>query len=156
MIGKAEGRRVLVGKPDFLRAQGISGLEALEAKAAELQEEGQGAIFVAIDGQAAGVLAVSDPIKESTPAAIEQLHKLGLKVVMLTGDNERTARAVAGKLGIEEIEAGVEPQHKSERVRKLREGGQVGAMAGDGVSEAPARAAADGGMARGTRRPGAT
>ncbi len=150
VIGNVDGRRVLVGKPDFLRAQNISGLEALEAKAAELQQEGQGAIFVAIDGQAAGVLAVSDPIKESTPAAIEQLHKLGLKVIMLTGDNERTARAVAKKLGIDEVEAGVEPQHKNERVRKLRDGGQVVAMAGDGINDAPALAAADVGIAMGT------
>jgi Cu+-exporting ATPase len=150
VIGNVNGRRVLVGKPDFLRSQSISDLKDLETKAALLQQEGQGAIFVAIDGHAAGVLAVSDPIKESTPAAIEQLHKLGLKVMMLTGDNERTARAVAGKLGIDEIEAGVEPQHKNERVRKLREQGQVVAMAGDGINDAPALAAADVGIAMGT------
>ena len=150
VIGNVDGRRVLVGKPDFLRSQSISGLEELEGKAAALQQEGQGAIFVAIDGHAAGVLAVSDPIKESTPAAIEQIHKLGLKVIMLTGDNERTARAVAGKLGIDEVEAGVEPQHKNERVRKLRDGGDVVAMAGDGINDAPALAAADVGIAMGT------
>ena len=150
VIGSVDGRRVLVGKPDFLRSQSISGLEELEGKAAALQQEGQGAIFVAIDGHPAGVLAVSDPIKESTPAAIEQLHKLGLKVIMLTGDNERTAHAVARKLGIDEVEAGVEPQHKNERVRKLREGGQVVAMAGDGINDAPALAAADVGIAMGT------
>jgi Cu+-exporting ATPase len=150
VFGNVDGHRVLVGKPDFLRSQSMSGLEELEGKAAALQEEGQGAIFVAIDGHAAGVLAVSDPIKESAPAAIEQIHKLGLKVIMLTGDNERTARAVAGKLGIDEVEAGVEPQHKNERVRKLREGGDVVAMAGDGINDAPALAAADVGIAMGT------
>jgi Cu+-exporting ATPase len=150
VIGKVDGRRILVGKPQFLRSQGITGLEELEGKAAELQQEGQGAIFVAIDGRAAGVLAVSDPIKDSTLAAIEGLHQLGLKVIMLTGDNERTARAVAAKLGIDEVEAGVEPQHKNERVRKLREEGQVVAMAGDGINDAPALAAADVGIAMGT------
>ena len=150
VIGQVNGRRVFVGKPQFLRSQGIGDLETWEAKAAELQEQGQTAIFVAIGGQAAGILAVADPIKESTPAAIEQLHKLGIKVIMLTGDNERTARTVAQKLGIDEIEAGVEPQHKSERVRKLREQGQIVAMAGDGINDAPALAAADVGIAMGT------
>ena len=150
VIGKVDGRRILVGKPQFLRSQGITGLEDLETKAAELQQKGDGAIFVAINGHAAGVLAVSDPIKESTTGAIEQLHQLGIKVIMLTGDNERTARAVAAKLGIDEVEAGVEPQHKNERVRKLREEGQVVAMAGDGINDAPALAAADVGIAMGT------
>jgi Cu+-exporting ATPase len=148
--GQVDGRRVLVGKPQFLRSQGIDDLEKLEAKAAELQQQGQTAIFVGIDDRAAGIVAVSDPIKESTPAAIEQLHKLGIKIIMLTGDNERTARAVALKLGIDEVEAGVEPQHKNDRVRHLREQGNVVAMAGDGINDAPALAAADVGIAMGT------
>ena len=150
VTGQVNGRRVLVGKPQFLRSQGVGDLEALEAKAADLQQRGQTAIFVAIDGRAAGILSVSDPVKESTPGAIEQLHKLGLKIIMLTGDNERTARAVASKLGIDEVEAGVEPQHKNERVRKLRDQGLVVAMAGDGINDAPALAAADVGIAMGT------
>jgi Cu+-exporting ATPase len=150
VIGRVDGRRVLVGKPQFLRSQGIGDLENLEAKAVELQQQGQTAIFVAVDGRAAGIVSVSDPVKESTPAAIEQLHKLGLKIIMLTGDNERTARAVAGKLGIDEVEAGVEPQHKNDRVRQLREGGRIVAMAGDGINDAPALAAADVGIAMGT------
>ena len=150
VIGQVDGRRVLVGKPQFLRSQGIGDLEKLEAKAAELQQQGQTAIFVAIDGRAAGIVSVSDPVKESAPATIEQLHKLGLKIIMLTGDNERTARAVAEKLGIDEVEAGVEPQHKHDRIRKLREQGQVVAMAGDGINDAPALAAADVGIAMGT------
>ena len=128
----------------------MSGLEQLETRAAELQRQGSGAMFVAIDGRAAGILAVSDPIKESTAGAIEHLHQLGIKVVMLTGDNEHTARAVAEKLGIDEVEAGVEPQDKNERVRKLREQGHVVAMAGDGINDAPALAAADVGIAMGT------
>ncbi len=105
---------------------------------------------MAVDDQAAGLIAVSDPIKESTPAAIEHLHKLGLKIIMLTGDNQRTARRVAEKLGIDDVEAGVEPQHKNDRVRRLRDGGNVVAMAGDGINDAPALAAADVGIAMGT------
>ena len=150
VTGQVDGKRVLVGKPQFLRAQGIGDLETFEAKAAELQEQGQTAIFVAFDNRAAGIVTVSDPIKESTPGAIEQLHKLGLKIIMLTGDNERTARAVAEKLGIDEVEAGVEPQHKNDRVRQLREQKNVVAMAGDGINDAPALAAADVGIAMGT------
>ena len=150
VTGQVDGRRVLVGKPQFLRSQGIDDLEKLEAKAAELQQQGQTAIFVGIDARAAGIVSVSDPIKESTPAAIEQLHTLGIKIIMLTGDNERTARAVAGKLGIDEVEAGVEPRHKNDRVRHLREQGSVVAMAGDGINDAPALAAADVGIAMGT------
>ncbi|MGI8602240.1 MAG: copper-transporting P-type ATPase [Verrucomicrobiales bacterium] len=148
--GRVDGRSVLVGKASFLKSQGVAGLEPLETKAAELQQQGEGAMFVAIDGRAAGILAVSDPIKESTPVAIEHLHRLGIKVIMLTGDNERTARAVAQKLGIAEVEAGVEPQHKHECVRRLREEGRVVAMAGDGINDAPALAAADVGIAMGT------
>jgi Cu+-exporting ATPase len=107
-------------------------------------------MFVAIDRRAAGILAVSDPIKESSADAITHLHQLGIKVIMLTGDNERTARAVAQTLGLDEVEAGVEPQHKNERVRRLREQGHVVAMAGDGINDAPALAAADVGIAMGT------
>jgi P-type Cu+ transporter len=148
--GQVGGRLVLVGKPQFLKGQDIRDLDKLEAKAPELQAQGQTAIFVAIDGRAAGVLAVSDPIKKSAPAVIENLHRLGIKIIMLTGDNERTARAVAEKLRIDEVEAGVEPQHKHERVRQLREQGYVVAMAGDGINDAPALAAADVGIAMGT------
>jgi Cu+-exporting ATPase len=148
--GEVEGRRVLVGKPPFLKSQGVTDLGPLEAKAAGLQQQGQGVVFVAIEGRAAGLLAVSDPIKESTPAALGRLHQLGLKLLMLTGDNERTARAVAQQLGIDEVEAGVEPQRKHERIRQLREQGRVVAMAGDGINDAPALASADVGIAMGT------
>jgi P-type Cu+ transporter len=150
VAGRANGRRVLVGKPEFLRAQGISDLAKLETKAVELQREGQTVIYVAIDGRGAGVVAVADPIKQSTPAALERLHQLGIKIIMLTGDNDQTARAVAAKLGIDEIEARVEPQRKHERVRQLRENSQIVAMAGDGINDAPALAAADVGIAMGT------
>jgi Cu+-exporting ATPase len=148
--GQVNGRRVVVGKPEFLREQNVSGIDELEKKAIALQEQGTGVVFVGIDDRAAGLIAVSDPIKESTPGAIAGLHQLGLKIIMLTGDNERTARRVAERLGIDEVEAGVEPQHKSERVRHLRDGGEVVAMAGDGINDAPALAAADVGIAMGT------
>jgi P-type Cu+ transporter len=148
--GEVDSRRVLIGKAPFLQSKGVNDLAYLEKQAGELQQQGHGAVFVAIDGRASGVLAVSDPIKESTAEAIANLHRLGIKVIMLTGDNERTARVVASKLGIEEVEAGVEPRHKNERVRKLREAEHVVAMAGDGINDAPALAAADVGIAMGT------
>ena len=148
--GFADGQRVLAGKPQFLREAGISGFEEIEDRAAKLQAEGSGVIFVGIDSRVAGAIAVADPIKASTPRAIEELHKLGIKIIMLTGDNERTARAVAGKLGIDEVEAGVEPQHKHERVRELRGKDGLVAMAGDGINDAPALAAADVGIAMAT------
>jgi heavy metal translocating P-type ATPase len=150
VIGRVDGREVLVGKPEFLRSRGVQRLDGFVSKAAKLQQEGQTAVFVAIGGQPAGILTVADPIKESTPSAIEHLHQLGIKIIMLTGDNERTARAVAEKLGIDEVEAGVEPQHKNERVRQLRRNNSVVAMAGDGINDAPALAAADVGIAMGT------
>lgn len=150
VIGKVDGREVVAGKLKFLQERSATGLQAIESAAAALQSEGQSAMFVAINGQATGVLAVSDPIKTSTPEAIAQLHKLGLKIIMLTGDNERTAKAVAKKLGLDQIEAGVEPQHKHERVQQLRQQGHMVAMAGDGINDAPALAAAHVGIAMGT------
>src|SRR5262249_10548312 len=107
-------------------------------------------IFVAVDCTTAGIIVVADPIKQTTPDAIEHLHQLGLKIIMLTGDNERTARSVAGKLGIDVVEAGVEPQRKHERIGQLRDGKYPIAMAGDGINDAPALAAADVGIAMGT------
>jgi len=150
VVGKIGGREIAVGKLNFLQERGIAGLEAIESKAAELQAEGQTAMFVAINGKAAGILAVSDPVKASTPEAIAQLHRLGLKIIMLTGDNERTANAVAKKLGLDQVEAGIEPQHKHERVQQLRQQGNIVAMAGDGINDAPALAAAHVGIAMGT------
>jgi Cu+-exporting ATPase len=141
--------KTLVGQPAFLRENGISGLESLEEKAQALQDEGQTVIFVAINDRAAGILAVADPIKKSTPGALRALQRMGLKVIMLTGDNERTAQAVAKKLGIDQVEAGVTPKDKHEKVKQLREHSVV-AMAGDGINDAPALAAADVGIAMGT------
>ncbi len=148
--GTVDGRRVLVGQRAFLEQAGVSGLGDLEQQAADLQQKGQTVVTVALDGRAAGLLAIADPIKASTPAALEALHRLGLRILMLTGDNERTARAVAAQLGIDQVEAGVTPASKHERIRKLRESGAKVAMAGDGVNDAPALAAANVGIAMGT------
>ena len=142
--------RVLVGKLAFLRESGITGLDELETQATPLQGEGQTVMFVAIGDRAAGMIAVADPIKESTPEAVRELKRLGLKIIMLTGDNERTARGVAKKLGIDQVEAGVAPRDKHERVKELRGAKSVVAMAGDGINDAPALAAADVGIAMGT------
>jgi Cu+-exporting ATPase len=150
VIAKKGDVQIVVGQPAFLRANGISGLEDLETQARELQAEGQTVVFVAINGSAAGIIAVSDPIKQSTPGAIQELKRLGLKVIMLTGDNERTAQAVAKKLGLDQVEAGVAPKDKHERVEALRRDGSIVAMAGDGINDAPALAAADVGIAMGT------
>jgi Cu+-exporting ATPase len=149
VIATTASGSILVGQPAFLRENGISGLDALEGKAQALQDEGQTVIFVAVNNRAAGILAVADPIKESTPEALRELQRMGLKVIMLTGDNERTAQAVAKKLGIDQVEAGVAPKDKHERVTQLREQSVV-AMAGDGINDAPALAAADVGIAMGT------
>jgi len=147
---RVEDRQVLVGKPAFLREAGVSDLHEWEKRAEELQEQGSSVVFVAVDGKTAGIIALADPIKPSTPAAIKHLHQLGLKIIMLTGDNERTARRVAAELGLDDVEAGVEPRDKNDRVRRLREEGNVVAMAGDGINDAPALAAADVGIAMGT------
>jgi Cu+-exporting ATPase len=150
VVGKIDGREIAVGKLIFLQGRGVIGLEIVEAKATALQAKGQTAMFVAINGNAAGILTVSDPIKSSTPEAIAQLHKLGLKIIMLTGDNEHTAKAVAKNLGLDQVEAGVAPQDKHERIKQLRQQGQIVAMAGDGINDAPALAAANVGIAMGT------
>src|ERR1017187_2232504 len=150
VAGAITGRTVMVGKPDFLRSAKITGLEPLEASAVELQEEGKTAIFVAIDGKPAGILAVADPIKSTTSEAIGELHALGLQIVMLTGDNRRTAAAVAKKLGLDAVEAEIEPAGKVAHVKKLRAEGKHVAMAGDGINDAPALSEAEVGIAMGT------
>jgi Cu+-exporting ATPase len=148
--GMVAGREVLIGKPDFLRDEKITGLEELEAEAAKLQEAGKTVVFVAVDGRQAGILAVADPIKATTAEAINDLQALGLKIVMLTGDNRRTAAAVAKQLGLDEVEADVEPAGKVARIKKLRAAGNVVAMAGDGINDAPALSEAEVGIAMGT------
>jgi Cu+-exporting ATPase len=150
VVGKISGREIAVGKLEFLHERNVVDLEGIVPKASALQAEGQTAMFVAINGKAAGIITVSDPIKASTPEAISQLHKLGLKIIMLTGDNERTANAVAKTLGLDEVAAGVEPKDKHDRIQQLRRQGKIVAMAGDGINDAPALAAANVGIAMGT------
>jgi Cu+-exporting ATPase len=150
VLGTVAGRAVMIGKPDFLRNEKITGLEPLETSAMKLQEEGKTAMFVALDGKAAGILAVADPIKSTTAEAIRELHALGLKLVMLTGDNRRTAAVVAGQLGIDAVEAEIEPSGKVAHVKKLRAEGKNVAMAGDGINDAPALSEAEVGIAMGT------
>jgi Cu+-exporting ATPase len=123
---------------------------AIDAAADEMRRDGATAIYVAIDGKVAGILAIADPVKATTPEAIRTLQADGIRVVMLTGDNLTTARAVAQKLGITDVEAEVLPEDKGKVVEKLRKQGRVVAMAGDGVNDAPALAAADVGIAMGT------
>lgn len=148
--GKVDDGTVLVGNAAFLRLHDVADIEDIESNAAESQASGQTAVFVAINGRAAGVLTVADPIKQTTPAAVLALHRAGLEILMLTGDNERTAHAVAAQLGIHRVEAGVQPQEKNARIKTLRSEGKVVAMAGDGINDAPALAEADVGIAMGT------
>jgi Cu+-exporting ATPase len=148
--GRAGGASIHVGKVDFLKAAGVREIDPLLERAAAFQDQGQTAIFVAMDGKAAGFLTVSDPIKDSTPEAIRTLREAGLKIWMLTGDNERTAKAVARELNLDEVRAGVAPADKHAHVESLRRNGEIVAMAGDGINDAPALAAADVGIAMGT------
>jgi Cu+-exporting ATPase len=150
VMGTVSGRSVVTGKPAFLRGEKISGLEPLESVAAKLQEEGKTAVFAAVDGQPAGIVVVADPIKSTTAEAVRELHALGLSIVMLTGDNRRTAAAVAQSLGIDAVEAEIEPAGKVAYVKNLRSQGKQVAMAGDGINDAPALSEADVGIAMGT------
>lgn len=149
VLGVVEGRRVVIGNASFLGEQHVP-TEASQPRADELRREGATAIYVALDGTVAGIIAIADPVKASTPAALAALRGAGIRVVMLTGDNRTTAEAVARRLGIDEVEADVLPDRKSAVVAKLRGEGRVVAMAGDGVNDAPALAAADVGIAMGT------
>jgi P-type Cu+ transporter len=150
IAGLVDGKRVVVGKPSFLTSEGMGTDAALEASAARLQADGKTVLFVGVGNRLEGLLAVSDPIKASSREAVSLLHGLGIKLVMVTGDNRRTAEAVARQLGLDRFEAEVEPADKIERVHALKREGAVVAMAGDGVNDAPALAAADVGLAMGT------
>ncbi len=147
--GTIDGRKVALGNRAMMQAVGID-VSALEAMANDLRGQGATTIFAAIDGKAAGVMAVADPIKATAIDAVRALKAAGVRVVMLTGDNRATAEAVARKLGIAEIEAEVLPADKGKTVERLRKEGRVVAMAGDGINDAPALAAADVGIAMGT------
>ena len=148
-VGMVERRRVVLGNAPFLTELGIA-TGALTVEAERLRADGATAIFAAVDGKAAGVIAIADPVKDTAIEALSALRADGLSIVMLTGDNRTTATAVARRLGIVEVEAEVLPDQKAAVIEKLRHAGRVVAMAGDGVNDAPALAAADVGIAMGT------
>jgi Cu+-exporting ATPase len=147
--GKVGARAVALGNAAMMRDMGLDTAQA-EARADTLRGQGKTAMFVAVDGALAGIVAVADPVKDSTAQAIRELHAQGLRIIMATGDNERTAQAVASRLGIDEVRAGVLPEAKKELIDQLAKAGHKIAMAGDGVNDAPALAAADVGIAMGT------
>jgi Cu+-exporting ATPase len=148
VLGIVDGRRLVLGSGNFVKEQGLD-TAALEADADALRADGATAIFMGVDGKAAAVLAIADPIKATTPDAVRALKADGVHLVMMTGDNRTTALAVARRLGIDEVEADVLPQGKAAVVQKFRSEGRKVAMAGDGVNDAPALAAADIGVAMG-------
>jgi Cu+-exporting ATPase len=148
--GGLDGRRVLVGKEKFLADSGVTLSNELRRQADRLQEQAQTTVWVAADRRAIGVLGIADPIKPTTRTAIRALHDMGLKIMMCTGDNRRTAESVARELGIDEYRAEVMPDEKIEIVKRLKASGAIVAMAGDGINDAPALAAADVGIAMGT------
>jgi Cu+-exporting ATPase len=147
---EVDNHRVAIGKRSFLDDRGIQGLAALDREAEALQADGQTVIYLAIDDKLAAILAVSDPLKSETAVALNKLHALGIRIVMLTGDDERVAESIARRLGIDEFAAGLSPRDKHDRILALREAGHCVAMAGDGINDAPALAAADVGIAMGT------
>jgi heavy metal translocating P-type ATPase len=149
VVGAVDGSRVSLGNARYLGELGVD-TAPLAREAERLRADGATAIFLAVDGKVAAVIAIADPVKTTTPAALQSLAREGVRVVMLTGDNPTTAQAVARRLGIDEVEAEVLPDQKSAVVAKLRGEGRVVAMAGDGVNDAPALAAADIGIAMGT------
>ncbi|WP_426748051.1 heavy metal translocating P-type ATPase [Myxococcus faecalis] len=149
VVGRVDGVEVALGNAALMSARGVEAT-ALTARAESLRQEGQTVVLVAVSGRAAGLLGVEDPVKESTPEALSLLRQEGLRVVMLTGDSQTTAEAVARRLGISEVIAGVLPEGKGDVVKRLQQEGRVVAMAGDGVNDAPALAQADVGIAMGT------
>jgi P-type Cu+ transporter len=149
VVGIVDGKKIMLGNLKLVTDHGIDATGLLPAADAR-RDEGETVMFVVVDGAIAGLVSVADPVKETTPAAIKALHELGFRIIMATGDNERTAKAVAAKLGIDEIRADVLPQDKARIIRELQEQGRKVAMAGDGVNDAPALAQADVGIAMGT------
>ena len=149
VMGEVDGQRIALGNRTLLQALNVDP-GALEDEAERLRADGQTVMFVTLNGQAAGLLGVADPLKETTPGAIRALHAEGLNIVMLTGDSETTARAVARKLGLDQVIAGVLPDQKAEQIKALQREGRRVAMAGDGVNDAPALAQAQVGIAMGT------
>jgi Cu+-exporting ATPase len=149
VTGRVDGRALALGNSAFLGELGIA-TAAMESDAERLRQDGATVVSLAVDGRLAGLLAIADPVKPSTAPALSALAAEGIRVVMLTGDNRTTAQAVARRLGIADVEAEILPERKSAAVQALRGEGRVVAMAGDGVNDAPALAAADIGIAMGT------
>jgi Cu+-exporting ATPase len=147
--GHVNGKQVLLGNAKLLEEFEVE-IGPLETEAQKLQDQGRTAMYVAVDGKAAGLVSVSDPIKESTQEAIDRLHEENVKIIMLTGDNRLTAKSVADKLGIDDFVAEVLPQDKADTVKRLQKEGHIVAMAGDGINDAPALAQAEVGIAMGT------
>ncbi|MDD5027492.1 MAG: HAD-IC family P-type ATPase, partial [Candidatus Omnitrophica bacterium] len=147
---KVNGKEVLLGKQRLIQDAGIKLPEELDKKSLELQENARTVIWIAVEQQVAGIFGIADPIKKTTPDAIRALHKMGLKIVMLTGDNEKTAQAIAQESGINEVYAGLEPKDKQEMVKELKSRGARVMVAGDGINDAPALAQAQVGVAMGT------
>jgi Cu+-exporting ATPase len=147
--GKVDGRRVALGNVALMRELGVDASTAA-GRADELRADGQTVMYVAVDGKLAGLVGVADPIKESAAEALRALHAEGLRIIMLTGDNEVTAQVVAKKLGVDEVVAEVLPADKAAAVKRLQAAGRVVAMAGDGINDAPALAQAQVGIAMGT------
>ncbi|OWU72390.1 ATPase P [Phaeobacter sp. 22II1-1F12B] len=147
--GVVDGKAVALGNLAMIRDLGLEAGD-LTAKANARRDEGETVMFVVLDGKIAGLVGVADPVKETTPAAIKDLHELGFRVIMATGDNERTAKAIGARLGIDEIRADVLPEDKARIIKELQQQGRKVAMAGDGVNDAPALAQADVGIAMGT------
>jgi Cu+-exporting ATPase len=149
VAGTVVGRRVALGNPALFTDLGVS-FDAWAERVEMLRRDGKTVMLVAVDNKAAGIIAVADPVKASTPEAIAQLHRSGVRIAMVTGDSEATARSVAKQLGIDDVFAETLPQQKAEIVKKLQAEGHVVAMAGDGINDAPALAQADVGIAMGT------
>ena len=148
--GEVDGRMTHAGQESFIANQGVAIPDRLKQSSSKMQRGAQSVVWVSHDGEVQGVFGISDPIKESTANAIDSLHKLGLQIIMATGDNESTARAVAAKLGIDEVRAGLSPDDKIALVKELKAEGKTVAMAGDGINDAPALAEAHVGIAMGT------
>jgi Cu+-exporting ATPase len=148
--GKLNGKAILIGKEKFLADLNVRFPEELTKEAQRLQERAETTVWLAVNGDAAGVLGIADPIKPTTREAVRELHEMDLKIIMCTGDNQRTAESVARDLGIDEFKAEVMPDEKIDIVKKLKSKGAIVAMAGDGINDAPALAAADVGIAMGT------
>jgi len=148
--GKLNGQGIILGKQKFVEDQKISIPEDLKNKSVELQTKAQTVVWVAVDQKVIGVLGISDPVKKTTPEAIEALHKMGIKVVMLTGDNHKTAEVIAKELNIDDVRAELEPKSKQDIIKQFKDQGAIVMMAGDGINDAPALAQAEVGVAMGT------